>query len=469
MSIEEKYNIQYYKNRRYYKYDLTTQVMVLGNTIPYYFEYNGRRIYDSAWNRLTVKILEMLDEINPLPNETLLALKYSWSKTEVFSATKKTNFLPFKDIFINTNHTATHAGMSIQLLLKTYGVDPADCIFYIRRHPVAEPVEAREYYRKQNIDGFRRYLELNGRSAKSIDVIIGNFNTINNFLTHGSTGFDDFFLFDDYYYFLNYKLKTLEFVKANYARTKYENATKTGLTLLDDFYKHRDFYLNIDKITIADEFKDIIANEIEFLFKNLKSNVISVSKLFARMSMLYSEEMECLKKFNNISDFYTLIEVMLGDKYYFEKPFIANDAGEVLENDDIIINYAFSLSEFSLKVINNYIDKMHLKKLDNYVEFMEKCSDYYVQIGPDKMIDKDKMDIDSYLLERISKAIKYYINSFGTINTATYADYDSLPNLEYDWNKYLLVGILRTFLSSEFIVENTGGTYKTTEYTVSIR
>ena len=88
MSIEEKYNIQYFKNKRYYKYDLTTQVMVLGDTIPYYFEYNGRRIYDSAWNRLTVKILEMLDEINPLPNETLLALEYSWSKTDVFSATK---------------------------------------------------------------------------------------------------------------------------------------------------------------------------------------------------------------------------------------------------------------------------------------------------------------------------------------------------------------------------------------------
>lgn len=469
VTIEDKFGIQYFNKKRYYKYDLSPELMVLGDTIPYFFEYNGKRIYESAWNRLTVKILEMLDSINPLPNETLLALEYKWSKTVVFSETKRTNFLPFKDIFINTNHTATHAGMNIQLLLKTYGVDPADCIFYIRRHPVAEPAEAREYYRNQNIEAFRKCLELNGRSPKTIDVVIGNFNTINKFLAHGSTGFNDFFLFDDYYYFLNYKIKTLEYVKSHYQGTKYESATKTGLSLLDDFYKHRDFYLNISQINCNDEFKELIASEIDFLFSSLKSNIISVSKLYARMIMLYEEEMESLGTFNNVSDFYTLVEVLLHDKYFFNKPFISIDEDASLENDDIIMNYALTLSEFTSKILNEYIDKMHLKKLNNYVEFMENCSDYFVQIGVDKMIDKDKFQIDSYELERISKSIRYYINSFGIINTSTYSDYDSLPSMESEWNKYLLAGIVRTFLSSDFKVENTGGSFKTTDYIISLK
>lgn len=469
IEFEEKYDIHYFNNKRYYKYDLLSEIIVLQDTIPYCFEYKGKKIYETAWNRLTVKILEMLDEINPLPNEKLLSLEYSWSKVLVFSSEKRTNFSKFKDIYVNTNHTSTHAGMSIKFLLETYGIDSGECIFYIRRHPSAEPSEAREYYRKQTEDAFRLCLEFKVKSQKSIDIIIGNFTMINKFLSQGSTGFNDFFLFDDYWYFTNYKIKTMDFVQTRYYGTKTYSATKTCLNHLDDFYKHRDFYLRIDRLNVTDELKDILCEEIEFLFKNLKTNIISISKLYARMTLLHVEMMEELNEINNLPDFSTLVEVILPDTYVFQKPFITYDRDATLENDDIILNYAFSLGEFNSKTISDYVNKMHLKRLSSYVTFMELSSDYYVQVDADRMISKENLKIEEYDISKINKALSYFINSFGPIDTTKYSDYGSLPALEYNWNKYLLVGVTRTFLGDSFIVESTGGSYKTVEYLIKIK
>ena len=470
MSIEEKYNIQYFNNKRYYKFDLTTPVTVLDNTIPYFFEYNGKRIYETAWNRLTVKILEMLDSINPLPNETLLSLEYDWSKVQVFSSEKRTNFSKFKDIYVNTNHTATHSGMSIRFLLKAYGVEPGDCTLYIRRHPVAEPPEAREYFRNQTEKAFRNYLELQGKSESNIDIIIKNFNVINKYLAnHGSTGFNDFFLFDDYGYFCNYKIKTLEYVNKKYYGSKNQRVTEKCLELMDGFYKHRDLFMEIDNMKISDEFADLVADEIDFLFNSLKSNIISSAKLYARMTMLHSEEMEVLGKHDNLSDFYSIIEVMLSGDYYFKKPFISNDPDASLSNDDILLNYALTLDTFNSKTIKDYANKMHLKPVNNYVEFMEMCSEYYVQIDADKMVSKESMEIEPDALYKIQKEIAFYIKSFGKITVDSYKDYDSLPSLIYKWNPYLLVGILRTYLNDYFEVKSSGGNYKSTEYTISLK
>jgi len=467
MTIEEKYNIYYFNNKRYYKADFASDVMLLQDTIPYCFEYKDIKIYESAWNRLTVKILEMLDEINPLSEAALLGLEYPWSHVDVFSTKKKTNFLKFKDIYINTNHTATHSGMSIRFLMETYGCDLKDCILCIRRHPIAEPSEVRNYYREQTKRAFRTCLMYKGKSQKNIDTIISNIDIVNKFLVSGTTGFDDFFLFEDYQYFCSYKQKTLDFAKSKYYGTKNYDVTEICLDHLEYFYKKRDIFLRIDDIGISDSFKEHVCKEIEYLFRTLKTNIISASKLYARMTMIYEEEMGALKEFNNLSDFYSVVEIVFKAYYYFNKPFITNDKSVTLSNDDIIMNYAFSLEEFSNKILNDYISKMHLSKFTSYLEFMKNSSDYYVQVDMERMVRKENVEIDDCLLNRVTKEVNYYINSFGQIDTRTYMDYKCLPILKYQWNKYLLVGIVRSFLGERFVIEDTSDLYKKTEFLIN--
>lgn len=93
--IFNKYNIHFINGNRYYLVCLD-DFLLLDNTIPYLFEYNGYKIYETAWNRITVKILEYIDKLNPKDTNELLNLKYTWSKQKAFSKDKKTNHLPLK-------------------------------------------------------------------------------------------------------------------------------------------------------------------------------------------------------------------------------------------------------------------------------------------------------------------------------------------------------------------------------------
>ena len=162
---------------------------------------------------MALKIVQELDKRNPKTDDYLLNIKYSWSKTEVFSKIKRTNYTPFRDLYLNTNHTSTHALMSIQCLLRAYGVDPKECYLLINRHPIAEPADVREYIIDREKRGFSKSLLARRFSFTRVSKILSNFDVMNKLLAKTCPNFDNFYLFDDYYYFTNYKSKVIE--KAN--------------------------------------------------------------------------------------------------------------------------------------------------------------------------------------------------------------------------------------------------------------
>lgn len=158
MDIYGKYKIHVINGRRYYEYNVDEKLPLLDNTIPYYFKYNDIEIYDNRWTMMALKIVQELDKRNPKTNDYLLNIKYSWSKTEVFSKNKRTNYTPFRDLYLNTSHDSTHALMSIQCLLRAYDVDPKECYLLINRHPIAEPADVREYIINRERHGFSKSL-----------------------------------------------------------------------------------------------------------------------------------------------------------------------------------------------------------------------------------------------------------------------------------------------------------------------
>ena len=140
-----------------------------------------------------------------------------------------------------------------------------------------------------------------------------------------------------------------------------------------------------------------------------------------------------------------------------------------MTNDQIIITYAYSLERFSITDLNEYIDKMHLKKLDNYLKFIDECSEQFVQVGYDLLVSKEVFQINENVLQQIKQEIIYYINSFGIIDSEKYCGYSTLPKTNYEWNKYLLVGIIRSFFSTDFELKYTQNSYKNLAYIIDIK
>jgi len=441
---------------------------ILDYTVPFYFEYENIKIYENSWNRLTEDILIAIDCLNPKTTEELLKFKYEWSKQDVFSKTQQVNFTFFKGIYLNTNHSATRAFMNIKYLLTKYNVDLSKCILIIRKHPAAENIEVKTYYRNNTIEEFTRFLQLNNKSQKTIDSIIRTIETLNKVLKMLSTSFNDFFLFEnEYYLFQKAQEQTLEKCKRiYYGREKNIEIAKYALNYLEIFYRKRDFYKKLSLIILPCNFKETIENEINYLFDKLNTEIITSAKLYSRMCILHSENMQMLGCLENEKDFYTLAELLLRKKYFFNNSFITRNKTEQSSNEKLIIEYATQLDIFSISDLNTYIEKMRLQKLDNYLNLMKKFSNDYVQIDEETMIKKDKFLISKKELNQIEKELLFYVNSFGKIKSKTFVGYSNLPNLSYKWNKYLLLGIVNTFFRGNFIIRYIGKSYKTIDFSL---
>ena len=466
----EKYHIVYENGKRYYEFDMTEKLPMFDDTVPYLFQYKDIKIYESSWNRMTIKILEALDSINKKTEEELLSIHYSWSKQDVFSRTKKTNYTPSRGIFLNTNHSSCRAMMSIQCLLGAYGIKLNECYFLIRRHFIYEPAEVKAYIRSKTENDFRKYLLLKNFDSKRIETIIKNFEVINKYLEKASSSYNDFWLFDDYYYFTNYKAKTIdEFKKRMTKDNKNFNIAVRCLGYLDDFYKNRQVFDWLENNTVEQKFLDLLTKELDYLFDVLKSDIVVCNKIYGRMSLLHNKEMALLNEMNTPNGLFKIISTLLNDKYYCKKFYISKNPIGNLTNNQIILSYVNSLDEFSISELKAYIDKMHLKKLDNYMSFIEDISDSFVQIDEETLVSKERFEMNTIAVEELKKEICYYINSFGHINSESFAGFNSLPKLRYEWNKFLLMGIVRTYLFDTFSVKTSGANYKNISYIIDIK
>ena len=122
-------------------------------------------------------------------------------------------------------------------------------------------------------------------------------------------------------------------------------------------------------------------------------------------------------------------------------------------------NYFFRVDyAFITKVVIRY-----------YIKFFIDISDQFVQVSVDTLIDKKSLVISDDFVEKIRKEMVYYIKSFGPIETSKYIGYSVLPSIDLKWNKYLLVGIIRTFLNDELEIEYTDKTYNKTDFIIKIR
>lgn len=471
MDILDKFNIKIINNKRYYEFNFSKKIYgyELENTIPYLFKYRDLVVQTSRWNQLAVQITQYLYEKNPKNDEELLSVHYDFSNSPVFSREKKTNFSSFKHLFLNTNHSAGHSFRSIQTILLFFGVDLSECYFLVRRHIVAEPAEIKAYFRNYTILQYKKFLQYKGFDKIKIPSLIKNIDTLNTYLNKIKTAFNDFYLFDDFYYFINYKGKFLEYIRDKYASNeKFIKACETNLSFLESFYKNRYVLEKIGDINI-ETFKDKLVQETNLLFESLGAIVISSHKLYSVMRLKYRNEMSKLGELNNPSCFFQICELLLSRKYIFKKPFISKSKDISLSNDQLMTSYAYSQEKITVALLTKYADKMHFKRIDNILKFFIDISEQYIQIDIDTLIDKDSLGISDDFIEKIRKEIIYYINSFGPIHTSKYVGYTILPSIDLKWNKYLLIGIIRTFLNDELKIEYTDNAYNKTDFIIKIR
>lgn len=225
-------------------------------------------------------------------------------------------------------------------------------------------------------------------------------------------------------------------------------------------------FIYINKVVITEdtikEFKEFIDN----VFNLLGTDVTSSRKIYARLSITNRNLLDRLKIAQDNFSTFSLIKYLFKGQYGFNRPIITKDVNSDINSYNVIVNYIQSLDTFNLKTIKNYVAKMNIRGLYSYLSFMEDMSDEYVQYNIETMIKKDKFDISINELVQIDNLLKLMIERFNKIDTTSFSGYMMLPKLKYHWNKYLLVGIIRSYFPNEYEIENTSNFYDQTDFII---
>lgn len=453
MTIEEKYNICYVDGIRYYKINMNDKLVSLENSTPFYFEYLNIKVKERNWSSMTLEVLNELDKLSPKTKEQLLDIKYDFSKTKPFSETKGTNFKSFKDVFLNLNHTATHSFMNMQTLLVAYGVDLNKCIFLVKRNPIAENDEIRTYYINKSKIGFKKYLLSKNIGEKNIEKYATNFIDVLNKLLKNEmkTAFDNLYLIDDYYHYLNYKSRLLEIIEQKYfMEVEKLKVLKNTLEFYQYYLKNEYFYNNFNFNSLNEQFKNEVKKSILFLFDKYKVDAILNEKLYSRINIMNENLLLELKEFNTSNYFYLIVQSILSDEFKFYEPKkVISNKKRNWDHNLIIRNHIFKFDKMNITELSNWIEDMHMSywyPKDLY----ETVKDEYLLIDNNTIIRKSLINVEQNDLLKIKNEIEFYLNSFKEIDGDNYNGYNLFPKLlNFEWNKQLLLGILNSFILTD--------------------
>lgn len=226
-------------------------------------------------------------------------------------------------------------------------------------------------------------------------------------------------------------------------------------------------FIHVDYIYIPKTATVLIKEEANNIFTALNTDVITDSKLYVRVKHSYPDLLLSMPYIQNAFDLYSLTRYLLSDCFYYSRPFISKTK-ENISYARVIRNYLLTLDRFDLHILQSYCSRMHLR-IYNYLDLLIDMSDEFVQITKDCCINKRVFVIKHDELEELKDCLEYYINSFGEMDLRRFNGYSIFPKLKYQWNQYLLVGIITSYLSDLFEIEYTDNQYTLTSYIIRRR
>ena len=244
----------------------------------------------------------------------------------------------------------------------------------------------------------------------------------------------------------------------NYARLEEEN----GLIQIGT-----KSYIYIEKLGITEQTKQELKEYIDGLFIKLDSNILTSKKIYASLNIMNKNLFNKLNITARFGDFelFSIIQHLYKNEYFYSRPIISKEEEFTTTSYMLIKEYAKRLNIFSYSDIKKYIYKMNLGGLSSYLNFMDDLSDEYIQVNKDSMIRKDELSLTNEQLQKIDNFMELLLKN-KEIKTDDFDGYFMLPRLTRGWNKYLLVGIIKTYFREKYDIQSTSNFYDKTDFII---
>lgn len=232
----------------------------------------------------------------------------------------------------------------------------------------------------------------------------------------------------------------------------------------EEFIPLKDFALSKELI---DKLKEIIN---EYLKKN-SLDFLTSRGLFDYIFNAHKEEYDYLISLNISNHFrlYSLLHTLFNDFYYYKRPIISIKKLNSLNRFEMIASYLNSLNEFDSKDLLSYIKEYSLRPIQNYLEFYLDYLPDFILVDKNKFIKKELLVVNDNNLLEIKDFLLSYLSTNEKLDSSEFNAYKALPLLNYSWNKYLLFGVINSYLSNLFNLTIVSNSLRNGDYTIALK
>ena len=229
--------------------------------------------------------------------------------------------------------------------------------------------------------------------------------------------------------------------------------SEKGLLIL---YNKRFIY--VDKTNIG-LIKGKLKEKIEYLFQSMNTNYLTSHKIFAKIALSNDNFLNKVNFEVDGFNMYSIIRNLFPNDYYYRRPIISKlDAG-IMTNIMALRQYLVTLDEFDIKGVEKHVTKMGLSN-KWYYEFYSLCeymSEEFVLVDKKTMVKKSKLAVDDYTVDEIERNINSLFDRYDEIDLTEFDAYFIFPDIKgYEWNQYLLIGLINTYMLDKFEIRREG-------------
>lgn len=250
---------------------------------------------------------------------------------------------------------------------------------------------------------------------------------------------------------------TIDFPNITYPILQGILANEMNNNGLLNLYNKNYVYANKTNINL---FKDRIIEKVNSLFENSNSEFLTASKVYAKISLSADNFLTEFSFKVDEMNMYSIIKYLMPEEYIYRRPMIIKLDSDLKNTFNVISKYMNEFEEIDDQMLLKYINRNGLGSgwYYNYNSFCEYMSEDFVRVDKQRMVKKDIFNLNDYLVNQVDIGLKNIFARYNDMNLTEFKAYFVFPKIEgYEWNEYLLIGIINSYLNEKYTVYRENG------------
>ena len=198
-----------------------------------------------------------------------------------------------------------------------------------------------------------------------------------------------------------------------------------------------------DNLSINSDDKMFLLELIEEIFARFKG-YCSDRLIFEKLKLQYPDFIS-RNNIENATNLFYVLQNILNDKYQFSRPHICrNNTVDSLTTKNIAVYLLDSSQQISRSAFVQLAKSVYWSETTSDAIFCELEKEY-TRISDDIYILSTNFNIAENALNQISDWLNSHITTNGYLSMLGCDDFENLPSIQYEWNSFLLVSIIKEY------------------------